>query len=84
MHIIYNYIINVYYNYYICNKDLLEERDKQQNMAVTGAATVSCSKEVTVKRSVQCHVLVQSPPGRRSNDKYPVNTLHGSDWSKNV
>ena len=26
----------------------------------------------TVKRSVQCQVFEQSPPGRRSNDKYPV------------
>jgi len=40
----YNYIINIYYSYYVCNKDLLEERDKQQNMAVTGAATASCFK----------------------------------------
>ena len=35
MHIIYNYIINVYFNHYICNKYLLEERDKQQNIAVS-------------------------------------------------
>jgi hypothetical protein len=36
MHIIYNDIINVYYNtYYICNKGFLDVCDKQQNMAVT-------------------------------------------------
>jgi len=38
----------------------------------------------TVKHSVQCHVLVQSPPDRRPNDKYPVNTSHRSDWYSNV
>jgi len=38
----------------------------------------------TVKRSVQCHVFAQSPPGRRPNDKYPVNTSYCSDLCKNV
>jgi hypothetical protein len=33
----------------------------------------------TVKLSAQYHVLVQSPPDRRPNDKYPVNTSHRSD-----
>jgi hypothetical protein len=36
----------------------------------------------TVKRSVQCHVFAQSPPDRRPNDKYPVNTSHRSDLCK--
>jgi len=31
-----------------------------------------------VKRFVQCRLVAQSPPGRHSNDKYPVNTLHHS------
>jgi len=30
----------------------------------------------TPKRSVQCHIFAQSPPGRHPNDKYSVNTLH--------
>ena len=34
--------------------------------------------------SVQCHALAQSPPGRRPNDKYPVNTLHRYFMCKNV
>ena len=38
----------------------------------------------TVKRSAQCHVFAQSPPGRRPNHKYPVNTSHRSDLCKNV
>ena len=37
----------------------------------------------TVKRSVQCLVLSQSPPGRRPNDKYSVNTSHRSEMCKN-
>jgi len=32
----------------------------------------------TVKHSVQCYILTQSPPGQQPNDKYPVNTSHGS------
>ena len=38
----------------------------------------------TVKCSVQCHVFVLSPTGRRPNDKYPVSTSHRSDLCKNV
>jgi hypothetical protein len=38
----------------------------------------------TVKRSAQCHVFARSPPDRRPNDKYPVNTSHRSDLSINV
>ena len=34
--------------------------------------------------SAQSHVLAQSPPGRRPNDKYPVNTSHRSVLCKNV
>jgi hypothetical protein len=36
-------IINVQYNY-ISKEALLEECDKEQNVAVTGAATTSCLK----------------------------------------
>jgi hypothetical protein len=36
------------------------------------------------KRSAQCHVLAQSPPGRYPKDKYPVNTSHRSDLCKNI
>jgi len=32
------------YNYYISNKGLIEECDKEENVAVTGAATTSCLK----------------------------------------
>jgi len=31
-----------------------------------------------VKHFIQCHVFAQSPPARRPNDKYPVNTSHSS------
>jgi hypothetical protein len=40
MHII--SVINSQYNCYIYNKGLLEESDKEENVAVTVAATVSC------------------------------------------
>jgi hypothetical protein len=33
-----------------------------------------------VKHFVQCHVFAQSPPDRRPNDKYPVNTSHRSQF----
>ena len=37
----YNCIIRAKYNYYISNKGLLEECDKEENVAVAGAATAS-------------------------------------------
>jgi len=37
----YIYIINSWNNYYIRNKGFLEECDKEENVAVTGAATAS-------------------------------------------
>jgi hypothetical protein len=80
----YNYINNAKYNYYIFNKCLLEECGKGENMAVTAAATTFCLNKKTVKRSVQCHVFAHSPPDRRPNDKYPVNTSHRSDLCNSV
>jgi hypothetical protein len=32
------FVINAQYNYYISNKGLLEECDKEENVKVTGAA----------------------------------------------
>jgi hypothetical protein len=40
----YNCIIRAQYNYYISNKGLLEECDKETNVAVTEAAITSCLK----------------------------------------
>ena len=69
-------IINAQYNYYISNEFLTEECDQEENVEVTRGTTTSCLKR-SVKRFVQCHVFAQSPPGRRPNDKYPVNASHG-------
>jgi hypothetical protein len=52
------------------NKGLLEECSKEEHVEVTGAAATSC-----LKRKL-CHVFPQSPPGRRHNNKYPVNSSH--------
>jgi len=41
----YNCKNNAQCNYYISNKCLLEECDKEENVAVTGAAVTSCLKE---------------------------------------
>jgi hypothetical protein len=41
-----NYIVNVQYNYSIANKGLFEECDKEENVAITGAATTSCFKRI--------------------------------------
>ena len=67
----------LFYNYYIYNKVLLEECDKQEQAAVKWGCYCFLFDTMTVKRSAQCHVLVQSPPDRRNNQKYP-NTLHRS------
>jgi hypothetical protein len=44
IHAYYNYIINARYNYYIANKGLVEECDKEEHLEVTAAAATSCSK----------------------------------------
>jgi hypothetical protein len=62
--------------YYTSNEDLFEECDQEENLTLTGAATASCLNFKIVKYFAQCHVFAQSPPDRRPNDKYPVNTLH--------
>jgi len=38
--------MNAEYNYYIPNNDLLEECGKEQNLAVTVAAAISCYKRI--------------------------------------
>jgi len=53
---------------------------KEQNVAVTGLLLLPVQK----KSSAQCYVFAQSPPDRRPNDKYPVNTSHRSDLCKYV
>jgi hypothetical protein len=40
-------------------------------------------EEMNLKCSVQCHLFVQSPPGRHPIYKYPVNTSHRSNLCKN-
>ena len=50
----------------------------------SNCAAASCQQKSTAKRSAQCDVFAQSPPGRRPNDKYPVNTSHRSDLCKYV
>jgi hypothetical protein len=44
MHII--TLIYSQYNYYIYNKGFFEESDKEESVAVTWAATVSCLKRI--------------------------------------
>ena len=68
----------------ISSKGLLQECDKEENVAVTVGCYCFLFQKQTVKRSAQCHIFAQSPPARRPNDKYPVNTSHLSDLRKNV
>jgi hypothetical protein len=75
INVYYNYIINAYHNYYISNEVLLEEGDKEENLAVTVAALFPVQKNI-VKRFVQCYEFAQSPPGRHPSAKYQVNTSH--------
>ena len=84
--IIYCIIINVNYNYIVINVYSIiivfltkcSSRNAIKKVSLNRAATTACLKQKTVKRSVQCHVFAQSPPGRRPNDKYPFNTSHPS------
>jgi len=77
-------IINSQYNYRISHKGLLQQCHKQHNVAVTVLLLPPPVTKADTKRSSQCPVFSQSPPDRRPNDKYPVNTSHRSDLCKNV
>jgi hypothetical protein len=52
----------------------------RKNLEVAGAATTTSVLKRRLKRFVHCHVFAQSPPGRRLNDKHPVNTAHRSQF----
>ena len=69
---------NAYYDYYISNQDLLQECDKEENMAVTGASVTYCLKRRLYNALSSVTVFAHSPPGRCPDDKYPVNTSHRS------
>jgi hypothetical protein len=49
-----------------------------EDVEVTGDCCYFLFEKKNVKRSAQCHVIAQSPPGRRSSDKYQVKTSHRS------
>ena len=61
------------YDYYISNKNLFVECDKEENVEVTeaAAAATSCFEKKFVRGFVQCRVFAQSSAGRRPNDEYP-------------
>ena len=53
-------------------------------MVVNGGCYCFLFEKKTVKRSVQCHVLAQSPSDLHTNDKYPVTLRTALDSCKNV
>jgi hypothetical protein len=79
----YNYIINAQYNYYISHKVLEEECDKEENVAVTGAAAVSCLERICKSFCPMSHIRPVTPQ-TGAPTIYPVNTSHRSDLCKNV
>jgi hypothetical protein len=46
INVYYKYIINAQYIYCVSNKGCLEEQYKIENVAITGAATVSCLERI--------------------------------------
>jgi len=62
-----NIIITSLYNYFISNRVLLDECDKEENLQVTGANITSCMLR-------KYHIFAPLPAGRCLNDRYPVNT----------
>ena len=68
-----------FYKYYISNKGLVEECDKE-DVEVTGDCCCFLFEKTIVKRSVQCHVFTQSQPGWRPSDKNQVKTSHRSQF----
>jgi hypothetical protein len=69
---------------YIPNKDILEECHKEENLGSNLGCYCFLFKKNIAKRSAQRHIFPKAPPGRRPNDKYPVNTSHRSDLCKNI
>ena len=76
-------IINEYYNYvlYIMHSTVtafLQKAFSRKAIRRIYGCNWGCYyflfEKQTVKRSVQCHVFAQSPPGQHPNGKYPVNT----------
>jgi hypothetical protein len=78
MHII-KLVINTQYNYYITNKCPLDECNTEENLEVNGLHYFLFENK-TVKRYVQWPVLVHSPPGRHTDNKYPVNSFQRSQF----
>ena len=62
-----NFIINSLYNYFISNRVLLDECDKEENVQVTEANITFC-----VLRKY--NIFAPSAAGRRLKNRYPVNT----------
>jgi hypothetical protein len=62
---------------------LLQECNEEVNFEITRCCHFLLKKK-TVKRLAECHAFDQSPPGRRPNGKYPVNTSQHSDLWKNI
>ena len=79
-----NYVTNTLYNYYISNKDLLEECDKEDNVSVTGAVITSCLK----RRLWKLFSNDMYPPSHRQVGDPMINiqsTLRTApDWCKKV
>jgi hypothetical protein len=73
----YNYIIHALGNYYISSRNVIK-------CGSNCGCYYLLFKKKKVTRFVPCHVFAQSPPDRRPNDKYPVNTSRRSDLYKNV
>jgi len=58
------YLINALYNYYISNKDLLEEYDKEENLEVTGSCYFLLNK-----KKKDCKTFCPVSPIRRVTAK---------------
>jgi hypothetical protein len=74
----YNYTIEAKYNYDIFHTSFLEECDKEENVAVTGAATLSRLK---IRLYNVLSNVTYFPSHRQTgnpNDKYLVNTSQRS------
>jgi len=78
-----NCIMNSYYNCYISNKGLLEVAIGRKYGSILGCYH-SLFKKKTVKRFVQCHLLVRSPPGRRPSDNIQSTLRTATGLCQNV
>jgi len=76
--------VNAEYNYFISNKVIQEECDKEENVAVTVGSCYFLFQKNTIQLSVQCHVFAQLQSDRHLNGNIQSKLRAAFDLCKNI